>query len=80
MECTSAMAFCWHSVSLRAVYVLLLFTTAVSGQMRVVDSFNDSGLVWKRLSMNESDPFWYNTQTGESTWDDPRSKTAFGAP
>ena len=74
------MAVSWRCASLWAASVLLLFITVVSGQMRVVDSFNDSGLVWKRLSMNESDPFWYNTQTGESTWDDPRSKTAYGAP
>jgi hypothetical protein len=44
--------------------------------MVVVDSFNDSGIVWKRLSMNDS-LFWYNTQTGESVWNDPRTKAPF---
>ena len=57
-----------------------LASTPAAAQVQVMDSFNDSGMVWKRLSMNESDPFWYNTQTGESIWNDPREKAAFGAP
>lgn len=74
---------------LGAVSLALLVTFATSqecaaGEQRngdkvlVVDSFNDSGMVWKRLSMNESEPFWYNTVTGLSVWDDPREKAAFG--
>lgn len=60
--------------------LLTLMSTFVSGQVQVMDSFNDSGIVWKRLSMNESQPFWYNTHTGDSVWHDPRGNSAFGAP
>lgn len=60
-----------------AAFVVVHITNFADGQVQVVDSFNDSGLVWKRISVNESEPFWYNTQTGESLWEDPRAKTAF---